>query len=61
MLREDLRYDLLHGNFWMSGWVAMHLRRRLRVPVVQIFHALGKTKQRHQGQSDTSPAGGVSA
>jgi D-inositol-3-phosphate glycosyltransferase len=47
--------DLLHGNFWMSGWVAAELRHRLHVPAVQIFHAMGKTKQRHQGAADTSP------
>jgi glycosyltransferase involved in cell wall biosynthesis len=48
-------YALLHGNFWMSGWVASDLRRRLRVPAVQTFHAMGKTKQRHQAEADTSP------
>jgi D-inositol-3-phosphate glycosyltransferase len=53
--RDGARYDLIHGNFWMSGWVALDLRRRLRVPAVQIFHAMGKTKQRHQGAADTSP------
>ena len=52
---EDGRYDVLHGNFWMSGWIAARLRRRLHIPAVQIFHALGKTKQRHQGDADTSP------
>src|SRR5579884_4006333 len=53
--REETRYDLVHGNFWMSGWVAAELRRRLAIPAVQIFHAMGKTKQRHQGAADTSP------
>ncbi|HEX6293274.1 MAG TPA: glycosyltransferase [Herpetosiphonaceae bacterium] len=48
-------YDLIHGNFWMSGWVAADLRDRLGVPAVQIFHAMGKTKRRHQGSADTSP------
>ncbi len=52
---EGTRYDLIHGNFWMSGWVAADLGQRLGVPVVQIFHAMGKTKQRHQGVADTSP------
>lgn len=52
---EHARYDILHGNFWMSGWVAARLRRQLRVPAVQIFHAMGKTKQHHQGGADTSP------
>src|ERR671932_1695363 len=56
MARDGARYDLLHGNFWMSGWVATELRRRLGIPLVQIFHAMGKTKQRHQGAADTSPS-----
>ena len=53
--RGGRSYDLIHGNFWMSGWVAAELRDRLHVPAVQIFHAVGKTKQRHQGDMDTSP------
>lgn len=55
MVQDDTRYDLLHGNFWMSGWVAMELRQRLGIPAVQIFHAMGKTKRRHQKAVDTSP------
>lgn len=55
MLREDLRYDLLHGNFWMSGWVAAELSQRLQIPSVQIFHAMGKTKKKYQQEVDTSP------
>jgi glycosyltransferase involved in cell wall biosynthesis len=39
----------------MSGWVAIELRRRLNIPVVQIFHAMGKTKRRHQQKVDSSP------
>jgi glycosyltransferase involved in cell wall biosynthesis len=54
-----VRYDLIHGNFWMSGWVALALKRRLHIPVVQIFHALGKTKRREQGEADSSPAGRI--
>jgi glycosyltransferase involved in cell wall biosynthesis len=55
MDRTGSRYDLIHGNFWMSGWVATELGKRLDLPVVQIFHAMGLTKQRHQGEADTSP------
>lgn len=57
--REGLRYDVLHGNFWMSGWVAAQLRREWGVPAVQIFHATGLTKRRHQGTADTSPDGRI--
>ena len=54
-LRDGARYAVLHGNFWLSGWVVTELRRELGVPVVQLFHALGTTKRRHQGAADTSP------
>ncbi|MDP9312693.1 MAG: glycosyltransferase [Chloroflexota bacterium] len=59
MLRDGDRYDVLHGNFWMSGWVVAQLARQLAIPAVHIFHAMGKTKQRHQGQADTSPDGRI--
>ncbi len=55
LLREGSRYDVLHGNFWMSGWVATELRRTLGIPAVQTFHALGRAKRREQGFADTSP------
>jgi D-inositol-3-phosphate glycosyltransferase len=55
MERDETHYDLIHGNFWMSGWVAIELRHRLNIPVVQIFHAMGKTKRLHQKRVDTSP------
>ena len=55
MERDEVQYDLLHGNFWMSGWVVTELRHRLDIPAIQIFHAMGKTKRRHQKKVDTSP------
>jgi D-inositol-3-phosphate glycosyltransferase len=55
MVQDGIRYDILHGNFWMSGWVATQLAGTLKVPAVQIFHATGKTKRLHQGGDDTSP------
>lgn len=54
MARTGTRYDVLHGNFWMSGAVAADLSDALRIPMVQIFHAMGLTKKRHQGTADTS-------
>ena len=53
--RDEIHYDLIHSNFWMSGWVATELQQRLRIPATQIFHALGVTKRLHQGSADTSP------
>lgn len=48
-------YDLVHGNFWMSGWVGTRLKAELGLPLVQIFHALGAVKRKYQGDADTSP------
>lgn len=55
MQQDEVRYDLVHGHFWMSGWVATELQRLCGLPGVQHFHATGQTKQRHQGAADTSP------
>jgi glycosyltransferase involved in cell wall biosynthesis len=48
-------YDLVHANFWMSGWVACEAKRDLGLPFAQTFHALGEIKKREQGAADTSP------
>jgi glycosyltransferase involved in cell wall biosynthesis/phosphoheptose isomerase len=49
------RPDVVHAHFWMSGHASLHAARRLRIPVVQTFHALGVVKRRYQGDHDTSP------
>ncbi len=59
MRRDEISYDLIHGNFWMSGWVAVEVGERLGIPVAQIFHAMGLTKRRHQRDADTSPDGRI--
>ncbi|MFD6139952.1 glycosyltransferase [Promicromonospora sp. NPDC060271] len=58
----EVRPDVLHAHFWMSGLAALRATRRAddvgrpAVPVVQTFHALGSVKRRYQGAADTSPA-----
>jgi D-inositol-3-phosphate glycosyltransferase len=52
---EPAAYDLIHANFWMSGWVACEAKRDLGLPFAQTFHALGEIKKREQGDKDTSP------
>ncbi len=52
---EAAAYDLVHANFWMSGWVACEAKRDFGVPFSQTFHALGEIKRREQGENDTSP------
>ena len=53
--REPAPYDLVHANFWMSGWVACEAKGDLGLPFAQTFHALGEVKKREQGDADTSP------
>lgn len=49
------RYDVVHANFFMSGLVAMILKRAIGLPFVITFHALGKVRRQHQGQADGFP------
>jgi D-inositol-3-phosphate glycosyltransferase len=48
-------YDLVHANFWMSGLVAAEMKRRLCIPFVITFHALGRVRRLHQQQADGFP------
>ena len=43
-LTHDIDYDLVHGNYWLSGVVGLTLRARWGVPLVQMFHTLGALK-----------------
>jgi len=52
---ESKAYDLVHANFWMSGWAACEAKRDLGLPFAQTFHALGEVKKREQGEADASP------
>lgn len=47
--------DVAHAHFWMSGLAAQRAARRIGIPVLQTFHALGVVKRRHQGAADPSP------
>ncbi len=45
--------DILHGHYWMSGWVGRHARRRLGIPLVQSFHTLARAKNDALAPGDT--------
>jgi glycosyltransferase involved in cell wall biosynthesis len=48
-------YEVAHANFFMSGVVAMRLRRALGIPFAITLHALGLVRRRHQGADDGFP------
>ena len=50
-------YDLVHAHYWLSGVAALGLRARWGVPVIQMFHTLGRLKNRvADGPAEREPA-----
>lgn len=45
-------YDIVHANFWMSGLIAVHIRRLLGTPFVITFHGLGRIRRLHPQEAD---------
>jgi D-inositol-3-phosphate glycosyltransferase len=43
-IASGVEYDLVHGHYWLSGAVGLELRERWAVPLVQMFHTLGRLK-----------------
>ena len=48
----EMPYDVIFSHYWLSGWVAHELRARWDVPVVQMFHTLGRMKNRIAQRAD---------
>lgn len=42
--RESIDYCLIHANYWMSGWIGLRLKKIYNLPLIQIFHSLGRIK-----------------
>jgi D-inositol-3-phosphate glycosyltransferase len=53
---SQVDYDLVHGNYWLSGVVGLALRDRWRVPLVQMFHTLGRLKNGAGVAAEREPA-----
>jgi D-inositol-3-phosphate glycosyltransferase len=43
---KNLKYDIIHSHYWMSGLAAKELDEIWNVPVIHMFHTLGLMKQR---------------
>ncbi len=53
---EGIDYDVLHGHYWLSGVAGLELRQRWGVPLVQMFHTLGRLKNAvAQGPGEIEP------
>ena len=55
--RGGFDYDLIHAHYWLSGVVGLVLRDRWSVPLVQMFHTLGRLKNGvARASADREPA-----
>lgn len=55
MREEDLDYELVHANFFMSALVASKIKKVFHIPYVVTFHALGLVRKIHQKEMDHFP------
>lgn len=53
--RQQLRYDVVHANFFMSALVAMNIKYALEIPFVVSFHVLGRVRRMYHGDADGFP------
>jgi D-inositol-3-phosphate glycosyltransferase len=44
--KKQIHYDLIHSHYWLSGIAGEILKNHWDVPMLQMFHTLGKIKQR---------------
>jgi len=45
-IARSIDYDLIHAHYWLSGVAGLRLKERWSVPVMQMFHTLGRLKNR---------------
>jgi D-inositol-3-phosphate glycosyltransferase len=43
---QDLKFDMIHAHYWMSGLAAKQLKAAWQAPMVLMFHTLGLVKNR---------------
>lgn len=42
--KEKTRYDIIHSNYWFSGLIALKVSAALKLPVVHVYHSIGKVR-----------------
>lgn len=52
---EERRYDLIHANFFMSGYAALRSAEAFDLPLVMSFHTLGQVHRLHRSGDDHFP------
>lgn len=52
---SSVQYDVIHANFYLSGYVAVIIKQILDIPFLVTFHALGKVRSIFHGNQDNFP------
>ncbi len=53
---KKTHYNLIHSNYYFSGWAGLQLKNILKAPMVITFHSLGLIKKKALGERDPSPS-----
>lgn len=48
---QGVTYDLIHSHYWLSGWAGLRLRQAWNLPLVHMFHTLGRLKDMATGDN----------
>jgi len=52
--KENIKYDLVHSHYWLSGYPGIKLSRLWSVPLVSTFHTLAKLKLKAKAEEKES-------
>lgn len=55
IITNHLDYAITHANFFMSAMTASAMKKKLSIPFVVTFHALGYIRRIYQGENDKFP------
>lgn len=44
--KKDIKYDLIHSHYWISGLAARDLKQVWNIPIIHMFHTLFLLKER---------------
>ncbi|RDW17426.1 glycosyltransferase [Oceanobacillus chungangensis] len=46
-------YNIIHSNYWLSGLLALFVKRSYNIPIVHTSHSLGIAKKKATGKEET--------
>ena len=50
--KNQLKYRLVHTNYWLSAWIGMELKKNQPLKHIHTFHSVGAVKYAHEKDVD---------